>query len=170
MGPKKGLSNFIKKNQKKEKKTTGAAEATSAPTTGEQIKAADAEVAKTQQLDAKNTPGANKADSSDEEEDELELANKQMSYGNIKENKDIASSNKNKTDEKLGYGLDEGQEEAKVNKADAKAANAAPKKGFGEGITFAKPSFGRRRPAAGGGGKFGNDDFKEGLDDIDDEG
>jgi len=95
-----------------------------------------------------------------------------MSYGNIKENKDIASANNKNKDEKLGYGLDEGQEESKVSKADGKAKTAGnvPKKAFGEGITFSKPSFGRRKPAAGNGGKFGNDDFKEGLDDIDDEG
>ena len=90
MGPKKGLSAFIKKQKTtKEKKTTGTEEESSAPTTGDQIKLADAEVQQTQKPNSKNTPANKKAESSDEEEDELELAG-QMSHGNIKEYKDVA--------------------------------------------------------------------------------
>jgi len=46
MGPKKGLSAFIKsqKTTKEKKTTVTTEEKASAPTTGEQIKAADAEV------------------------------------------------------------------------------------------------------------------------------
>jgi len=53
---------------------------------------------------------------------------------------------------------------------EAKNAGAKPseKKGFGEGTTFSRPTFGRKAPRAGAGAKFGGGDFVA-LDELDDE-
>ena len=115
--------------------------------------------------EVKNTPETKNQQkhhsSDDEEEDELDLATKQkVSYGTVKENKDIAKK-KDKTDDLVGYGLDEGQEEKKTQ--DKKQE---PKKGmFGDGASFGRPTFGGRKKPDGG--KFAGGDFSAGLDDID---
>jgi len=84
MSDKKGLSAFLKKNQKKGNKAKAGGPATeTAETAVEETKAHDAEVA---QSPTKADPKG-KADSSDEEEDELAG----LSYGNIKEKKDVAA-------------------------------------------------------------------------------
>ena len=134
MGPKKGLSAFIKSQKTtKDKKTTE--EQSSAPTTGDQIKSADAEVQQTQKQTAKNTPANKKAESSDEEEDELELANKQMSYDNIKEHRDVANLNKGKESGWDMAKLDEEKAEESKN-AGAKAQSTGAKRAFGEGTSW----------------------------------
>lgn len=162
MGPKKGLSAFIKSQKKTTSTKDKNAEDQSPATTGEQVKAADAEVKQTQAQNAKNTPAAGnkKAESSDEEEDELELAG-QVHHGNIKEQKDVANLNKGKDAEWDMAKLDgENAEESK------NAGAKTEKKGFGEGTTFSKPTFGRKAPR--GGAKFGGGDFAA-LDELDDE-
>jgi hypothetical protein len=83
MSDKKGLSAFLKKNQKKGAKAKAGGPTEAVETTAEETKAHDAEVV---QSPAKVDPKA-KADSSDEEEDELAG----LSYGNIKEKKDVAA-------------------------------------------------------------------------------
>lgn len=115
--------------------------------------------------EVKNTPETKNQQkhnsSDDEEEDELDLATKQkVSYGTVKENKDIAKK-KDKTDDLVGYGLDEGQEEKKTQDKTQIAKKAA----FGEGASFGRPTFGGRKKA--GGGNFAGGDFSAGLDDID---
>jgi hypothetical protein len=60
------------------------------------------------------TKKQNNNSSDDEEEDELDLATKQkVSYGTVKENKDIAKKI-DKNEELIGYGLDEKKEENKA--------------------------------------------------------
>lgn len=119
--------------------------------------------------EVKNTPETKKQQkqnsSDDEEEDELELATKQkVSYGTIKENKDIAKK-KDKNEDLVGYGLDEAQEEKKTNKDSTQPV--AKKAMFGDGSSFGRPTFGGRKAGGGAGGKFTGGDFSAGLDDID---
>jgi len=104
----------------------------------------------------KNTP---KDSSSDEEEDELDIASKQLAYGTIKENKDV-SGKQGEDKSKLGFGF----EEQALTKEEV-PKDKGPKRGFDGNMTFTRPTFKRKAP-----GKFGGEDFKEGLDDIDDEG
>jgi len=52
----------------------------------------------------KNTPNVNS--SSDEEEDELDVASKQLSYGTIKEKKDLATKG-GEEGKKLGFGFED---------------------------------------------------------------
>lgn len=82
-----------------------------------------------------------------------------MNYGTIRENKDIANKEKHAEDKKLGYGLEETKEKQKEQEA---------KKGkkFGDGeIVFSRPKFARKKP-----GQFGGEEFKDGLEDLDDDG
>lgn len=93
---KKDLSAFLKKNQKKVKKTEAPAEV-KVETKKEEVKPKE-ETKITQQK---------KDESSDEEvDDELDLETQAMSYGNIKEKKDIISEEKHEEAETLGYGYE----------------------------------------------------------------
>merc|ERR1712166_1071926 len=95
------------------------------------------------------------------------LMKKQMSYGNVKEQRDVANLNKGN---EAGWDMakldEEKAEESKT--AGAKAGAGVKRQGaaFGEGTSWSKPSFGRKAPP--GGTKFGKDDFAA-LDDLDDE-
>ena len=98
MSEKKGLSAFINKNKKTKKTMAGTAKATDSKDLQPDTKAAhDVEEQK------KNTPVG--GDSSDEEVDELEIANKNIDYGNIKENKDV--SRDMDAEKKQGFGLED---------------------------------------------------------------
>lgn len=157
MPPKgKGFEAFLKKNQKKGAKTTKTEEGSVAAESEVKADLKDAPV--------KNTPVTKKQNnnsSDDEEEDELELATKQkVSYGTVKENKDIAKKI-DKNEELVGYGLDETKEENKTNNNKDPVKKAA----FGEGASFGRPTFGGAR--RGEKSKFGGGDFSAGLDDID---
>jgi len=101
MSEKKSLSAFINKN-KKTKKPTGAADTATA---AEEEHARDEQAKMDNAKVQKNTPASGKIESSDEEEDELEVASKHLSYGTIKENKDVAQ--KGGEDKKLGFGFEE---------------------------------------------------------------
>lgn len=92
MSDKKGLSAFLKKNQKKGKKIEVTEETQ------------DAEVIATQDS-GKSTQQSKtvEAGSSDEEEDELANG---MSYGNIKEKKDIKIAQTEDEKANAGYGFD----------------------------------------------------------------
>jgi hypothetical protein len=100
-----------------------------------------------------------KDESSDEEvDDELDLETQAMSYGNIKEKKDVASNEKQEEAETQGYGFE--------NSSSVPSSSAPQKKKDASEITFGggRPKFGRKAK-----GQFGNE-FSEGLDDIDDDG
>ena len=134
---KKDLSAFLKKNQKKGKKTTTAAAAaeTAAPIEEkkEEITKVDEPVVKKAQK---------KDDSSDEEvDDELDLETQAMSYGNIKEKKDITVEEKTEEAENKGYGFE--NTTSKVTQAGA----AEKKRKDASEITFggSRPKFGRRQ-------------------------
>ena len=159
MPPKKGFEAFLKKNQKKGAKTTKTEEGSAAAES--EVKA---DLKDEKNVQVKNTPVTKKQNnnsSDDEEEDELELATKQkVSYGTVKENKDIAKK-VDKNEELVGYGLDEGKEEKKTTNNKEPVKKAA----FGEGAAFGRPTFGGAR--RGEKSKFGGGDFSAGLDDID---
>jgi len=89
-----------------------------------------------------------------------------MSYGNVKEQRDVANLNKGN---EAGWDMAKlDEEKAEESKTAGAKAGAGSKKGaaFGEGTSWSKPSFGRKAPP--GGTKFGKDDFAA-LDDLDDE-
>lgn len=174
------MSAFIKKQQKNKKPAPAGAEGQSSTTVGYGLdsNAHDTEVGTSQSKGEKNTPVQNKNvdDSSDEEEDDL---NQMLKVGNIKEKKDVVNKNATNNENKKGYGLDSETNKAadtgfiRRNVGEKKMPEAPVNFGgptdikSGSGITFGggKPKFGRRKPT----GKFG-DDFKAGLDDIEDEG
>ena len=152
---KKDLSAFLKKNQKKGKK--------------EPVVTAPVEEKKEVQVEAvkeetKKSTTQKKEESSDEEvDDELDLQTQAMSYGNIKEKKDIASTEKQEQAETVGFGFDNTVASGAVS-----GNSTAPKaKKDASDITFgrSKPTFGRKVNK----GQFGAE-FSEGLDDIDDDG
>lgn len=147
------MSAFLKKNQKKGNKAKAGPATEAAEATGEETKAQDAEVV--QSPAAVDTKA--KADSSDEEEDELAG----LSYGNIKEKKDVAARTQD-AKLKAGYGFDE-PADPKAGVAAAAGGQAKPKKTASD-ITFggARPKFARSMNK----GKLGGE-FAEGLDDID---
>lgn len=151
---KKDLSAFLKKNQKKGK--------TAATTTVDEKTVK--EVEKATQENATKSTTQKKDESSDEEvDDELDLETQAMSYGNIKEKKDIATNEKQTASEKQGYGFDTSANPIMRNKG---GAEVKEKKDASE-ITFggSRPKFGRKVNK----GQFGAE-FSEGLDDIDDDG
>jgi hypothetical protein len=84
-----------------------------------------------------------------------------MSHGNIKEQKDVANLDKGK---EAGWDMAKLDEEKAAEESKNAGAKPAGKRAFGEGTSWAKPSFGRRAPAA----KFGGGDFAA-LDELDDE-
>ena len=133
---KKDLSAFLKKNQKKGKKTatTAAAAETAAP-----VEEKKEEIAKVEEPVAAKP--SKKDDSSDEEvDDELDLETQAMSYGNIKEKKDMTVEQKTEEAETKGYGFE--NTTTKVTQAEA----AEKKKKDASQITFggSRPKFGRR--------------------------
>lgn len=149
MSDKKGLSAFLKKNQKKAKKTD----------VSEETQAQDAEVIATQD-NGKSTQQSKTAEAGSSDEEEDELANG-MSYGNIKEKKDITIAQTEDEKANAGYGFDT----AAKKKTDTAPANksAAMEKKTGGNITFgSRPTFSKGLNK----GKFGGE-FSEGLDDID---
>ena len=96
---KKDLSAFLKKNQKKGKKEPAA----TAPV--EEKKEVEVEAVKEETK--KKSTTQKKEESSDEEvDDELDLQTQAMSYGNIKEKKDVISEEKHEEAETLGYGYE----------------------------------------------------------------
>ena len=96
---KKDLSAFLKKNQKKGKKES----VTTATVEEKNIE----EVESSTQEDATKKATQKKAESSDEEvDDEHDLETQAMSYGNIKEKKDITTNEKQEESENKGYGFD----------------------------------------------------------------
>jgi hypothetical protein len=152
---KKDLSAFLKKNQKKGKKEPTA-------TAAVEEKKVEVEVKAAQEKATKSTT-QKKDESSDEEvDDELDLETQAMSYGNITEKKDIASTQKEEETERQGYGF----ENTTTNVSSGKASAPEKKKDASE-ITFggSRPKFGRKVNK----GQFGAE-FSEGLDDIDDDG
>jgi len=158
MSDKKGLSAFLQKNRKKQNKPKPNAGPAMADEVVEQAQEHDVEVAQTQdQIPAKKV---NKEESSDEEEEDLGG----LSYGNIKEKKDVASAKQQDDKLKAGYGFDDKAE--KNPSAGADGAEAAKQKKTAADIKFGgpRPKFGR-----GNKGKFGGE-FAEGLDDLDDDG
>jgi len=85
-----------------------------------------------------------------------------MSYGNIKEKKDITSVQKEEEAEKVGFGFENTVNSGPVSKnSEPKAKKDASDITFGGG----RPRFGRKVNK----GQFGAE-FSEGLDDIDDDG
>lgn len=155
MSDKKGLSAFLKKNQKKAKKTTNEAPV-------EETQAKDAEVIATQEKDKPTQQTKNEAGSSDEEEDELAQG---LSYGNIKERKEIVSAKAGEESATAGYGFESST--ATKATAGADASKAAKQKKTASDITFggARPTFSKGLNK----GKFGGE-FSEGLDDLDADG
>jgi hypothetical protein len=96
---KKDLSAFLKKNQKKGKKES----VTAATVEEKNIE----EVESSTQENATKKASQKKAESSDEEvDDEHDLETQAMSYGNIKEKKDITTNEKQEESENKGYGFD----------------------------------------------------------------
>jgi hypothetical protein len=97
-------------------------------------------------------------------DDELDLETQAMSYGNIKERKDVTSNEKQEEAETQGYGYDNVGTAAN---ASASAAAQPKQKKDATSITFGggRPMFSRKVNK----GKFGAE-FSEGLDDIDDDG
>ena len=159
MSDKKGLSAFLQKQRKKTNKKGPNAGAATADEAVDANQEHDVEVAQSQdQIPAKK---AFNAESSDEEEDETAG----LSYGNIKEKKDVASKQQQDDKLKAGYGFDD--------KADAKPSAGADgaeapkqKKNTASDIKFGGPP---RKFGRGAKGKFGGE-FSEGLDDLDDDG
>lgn len=151
------MSAFLDKNRKKAKKSKANAGPVMADEVVEQAQEHDVEVAQSQdQIPAKK---ANAAESSDEEEEDDSIT-----YGNIKETKDVASAKQQDDKLKAGYGFDDKAE--KNPSAGADGAEAAKQKKTAADIKFGgpRPTFGR-----GNKGKFGGQ-FSEGLDDLDDDG
>ena len=158
MSDKKGLSAFLQKNRKKANKPKPNAGPAMADEAVEQAQEHDVEVAQSQdQIPAKK---ANKDESSDEEEEE----GQELTYGNIRDKKDVASAKQQDDKLKAGYGFDDKAE--KNPSAGADGAEAAKQKKTASDIKFGgpRPKFGR-----GNKGKFGGE-FSEGLDDLDDDG
>jgi hypothetical protein len=154
---KKDLSAFLKKNQKKGKKEPAA----TAPV--EEKKEVEVEAVKEETK--KKSTTQKKEESSDEEvDDELDLQTQAMSYGNIKEKKDITSTQKQEEAETVGFGFDNTVASGAVS-GNTNITRAAKKDA--SDITFggSRPKFGRKVNK----GQFGAE-FSEGLDDIDDDG
>jgi len=160
MSEKKGLSAFLKKNQKKGNKP----KADNNPNVNEEVKVPneDAEVVQSQDQIPAN-PNKRKDESSDEEEDELVGG---LSYGNIKEKKDQVSAKQQDDKLKAGYGFDDKADTKPGTSAGADGAKATQQKKTASDIKFGGP---RPKFARGNKGKFGGE-FSEGLDDIDDDG
>jgi len=164
MSDQKGLSAFLKKGKKDKKKATaGATNNLAANATAEETKAHDAEVAQGSQNNRARQSAANEDDSgSDLEDDELAQG---LSYGNIKEKRDLASAKEQDDKLRAGYGFDEQSEKQGASAAAGGGKQEKPKRTAAD-ITFGG---GRPRFARGPRGKFGGE-FSEGLDDIDDNG
>jgi len=146
---KKDLSAFLKKNQKKGKKTTEAVATPVVEEKKEEVKVEAKEVKSTTQK---------KDESSDEEvDDELDLDSGAIKYGSIKEKKDIVVEEKQEESETKGFGFE--------NTTSAPTVAAEKKKKDASEITFggARPKFGRAKKGLGA-------EFSEGLDDLDDDG
>ena len=122
------------------------------------------EVEKSTQENATKGSTQKKAESSDEEvDDELDLETQAMSYGNIKEKKDITTNEKQEESENKGYGFDT----SAAVVPSGKTSDIKREKKDASEITFGgtRPKFARKVNK----GQFGAE-FSEGLDDIDDDG
>lgn len=156
MPEKKGLSAFLKKNQKNKKAAGLAPDSANPDEDGlkEDVQAQEVDVGKNLAKETKNTPKDNHDDeSSDEEEDDIGTG---LRVGYIKEKKDVINKNKNTDENKKGYGLDDvppSDSPAMASAVEKKVLGNVPKK-TAESISFVggKPKFGKKNKP----GKFGD--------------